>query len=135
MGNYLQDAGRDAAICILLLAKSAKITERNAARRRRGRSRGELFAGSREGEGRDRGRKETHTRNVGGAEPLENSAPLFARRRRGCHRRNISEPEIYIMLHALEASHEYPSLDAVIAPLSHSNCRFCHGHASFHEQL
>ena len=50
-GNYLQDAGRDAAICILVLAKSAKITERNAARQRRGRRRGEIFAGSREGEG------------------------------------------------------------------------------------
>ena len=52
MGNNLQDAGSDTAICILLLAKSAKITERNAARRprrrRRGRSGGELFAGSRE---------------------------------------------------------------------------------------
>ena len=32
MGNNLQDAGSDAAICILLLAKSFKITERNAGR-------------------------------------------------------------------------------------------------------
>ena len=51
MGNNLQDAGSDAAICILLLAKSFKITERNAGRRR-GRSGGELFAGSRERQGK-----------------------------------------------------------------------------------
>ena len=91
MGNNLQDAGSDTAICILLLAKSSKITERNAGRTvEEGRSGGELFAGSRE-----RQRKwETHTQETLAERNRSKTVlPLFARRR-GCHRRNISEPEI-----------------------------------------
>ena len=78
-----------------------RITERNGAEEER--EERELFAGSAEE------REETHARNAGGAEPLENSAfPLCppslppsasARKPRpswhGCHRRNKSEPEIY----------------------------------------
>ena len=155
MGNYIQDAGREAAVLIPLLPKSAKIAERNAVEED-----GELFAGSAEPrveEEAEAKREETRVRETLAERNRSKTVlPLIAYACRAGRRHGNGAAWMLDAIAAINQSQAFVRRAACafarcryFPRISKTECghpvpphqtasshdRFCHGHVSFHEQL